>query len=77
MDTTTIRTEIAGLVTDAMKQAGYNPTSLSRATGIPRTSLLRMLDGHDQFGTISLTTIAAVLERNFLDFIPTKLKLAA
>jgi hypothetical protein len=77
MDTTTIRNEIAELVTDAMKQSGHNPTSLSRATGIPRTSLLRMLDGHDQFGTVSLTTVAEVLDKSFLDLIPTELKLAA
>lgn len=77
MDTTTIQTEIAVLVTDAMRQNGYNPTSLSRATGIPRTSLLRMLEGHDQFGTISLTRVAEVLDRTFLDFIPSELKPAA
>lgn len=77
MDTTTIQTGIAGLVTDAMRQTGYNPTSLSRATGIPRTSLIRMLEGHDQFGTISLTKVAEVLDKSFLDFIPAELKLAA
>lgn len=53
---------VAANVDHAMREAGYNPNSFSRATGIARTTLIRHLEGHDPGFTIpQLATIAKVL----------------
>jgi len=50
---------VAANVDAAIKAAGENPHSVALATGIPRVTLLRRLDGTVPFNTRELGRIAA------------------
>lgn len=58
---TTPHISVAAAVAAAVKQAGTNPVALEEATGIPRTTLRRSLDGRRPFKVDELYAIAETL----------------
>lgn len=53
---------VAKNVTAAIDSAGQTQVSISEATGIPRTTLIRRLAGHSPFTIAELGRIAEVLD---------------
>lgn len=60
---------VADRVVAAMETKGATRLSMSEATGIPRTTLLRRLSGASSFTVAELDAIAKVLEVPVRDFI--------
>lgn len=78
MDTNT--TAIAHRVEDARRAQGVEIRPLALATGIPRTTLKRMLDGHTDFGASQLVRVAHELKADAASWItdlPTASRVAA
>lgn len=61
MVTLSLTETVARNVAHAIVLAGENPTSIARATGIPRVTLLRRLQGASPFTVSELDRIAAAV----------------
>jgi predicted transcriptional regulator len=62
MDTERDAAIVAANVEKAMRDAGFNPNSFARKTGIARTTLIRHLEGNDPgFSIPQLAKIASIL----------------
>lgn len=58
---TSVKSSVAVAVTEAMRAAGQTQLALSDHTGIPRTTLIRRLNGHSAFTVDELWAIAGFL----------------
>jgi transcriptional regulator with XRE-family HTH domain len=61
MDTNPYSQSVADAVKAAMTEAGYTELGLSEASGIPRVTLRRRLQGTYPFNVVELAAIAAAL----------------
>lgn len=58
-----------GLVADARRRADLTDSQLSSTTGIPRTTLRRKLDGHDDFRLTELARISEALGADYSEWL--------
>lgn len=65
------------LVEDARRQADVTPFALARKAGIPRSTLIRKLDGHDDFRLSELARIADALGADYSKWLRELAKAAA
>jgi len=66
----TITQAVAGLVSDAMDEAGVSQLRLADESGIPRPTLIRRLKGQSPFKVDELEAIASVLGCSVTSLIP-------
>lgn len=57
---------IAGVVRNAMEEAGFSPATLAKASGMARTTLDRRLTGLTAFTTAELAALARVLKTSLV-----------
>lgn len=66
----TIREHVADAVVEQMRVRDVTQEFLANRTGIPRTTLLRKLNGHRAFDVDELERVARVLEVDPASFMP-------
>lgn len=78
MVTHAITSTALGLVADARRRRPeINDSRLSASTGIPRTSLKRKLEGHEDFRINELAKISEALGANYSEWLRELAKAAA
>lgn len=69
-----LRAELADRIDRCRVRQFLSVSALSRMTGIPRTSLGRQLRGERSFEVVQLMSLGTVLDVNYVDWLPTKLR---
>lgn len=69
MDKITAAQSVSHRVSASFRASGKSLNSLATATGLPRTTLRRKLDGHAEFTASELLTLEGHIPGRFVDWV--------